>query len=104
MGPVAIVGVGLMGGSLGLALRGLDHVEVRGADPDPEALRTAVAMGAIDVACPTLEECVAGARAVVVAAPVPRLVELARRALAATGEGCVVTDLGSTKSGLLAAL
>ena len=104
MGPVAIIGVGLMGGSLGIALRGLDGVEVRGADPDPEALRTALAMGAIDVACADLEECVAGARAVVVAAPVPHLAGLVRRALAATGEGCVVTDLGSTKSGLLDAL
>ncbi len=104
MGPVAIVGVGLMGGSLGLALRSLDGVEVRGVDPDPEALRTALAMGAIDVACGSLEEGADGARAVVVAAPVPELATLARRALAAAPEDCVVTDLGSTKSGLLEGL
>ncbi|MBJ7456433.1 MAG: prephenate dehydrogenase/arogenate dehydrogenase family protein [Thermoleophilia bacterium] len=104
MGPVAIVGVGLMGGSLGLALRSLDGVEVRGADPEPEALRTALDMGAIDVACDSLEEVVRGARAVVLAAPVPELPGLARRALAAAPDDCVITDIGSTKSGVLEAL
>ena len=39
-GPIAIVGVGLMGGSLGLALA--DGREVVGADPDPEALESAL--------------------------------------------------------------
>lgn len=104
MGPVAIVGVGLMGGSLGLALRSLGGVEVRGADPEPEALRTALALGAIDIACDSLEEVVAGARAVVLAAPVPELPDLARRALAAAPDDCVVTDIGSTKAGVLEAL
>lgn len=104
MGPVAIVGVGLMGGSLGLALRTLDGVEVRGADREPEALRTALSMGAIDVACDSPEEAVAGARAVVLAAPVPELPALVRRALAAAPEDCVITDIGSTKSGVLGAL
>ena len=104
MGPVAIVGVGLMGGSLGLALRSLDGVEVRGVDPDAGALRTALAMGAIDVVSDSLEEGAAGARAVVIAAPVPELAGLVRRALAAAPDDCVVTDIGSTKSGLLEAL
>ena len=104
MGPVAIVGVGLMGGSLGLALRDLGGVEVRGSDPDPDALRVAVDVGAIDTAAGSMEEAVAGARAVVLAAPVSELVDLARRALRASAPGCVVTDLGSAKSGILAAL
>ncbi|MGD9696887.1 MAG: prephenate dehydrogenase/arogenate dehydrogenase family protein [Thermoleophilia bacterium] len=105
MSPVAIVGVGLMGGSLGLALRGAaDAREVVGADPDPEALRVAVAVGAISRAAGSLEEAVEGACAVVLSAPVPALAGLARRALAASPDDCVVTDLGSTKSGLIAAL
>ncbi len=104
MGPVAVVGVGLMGGSLGLALRGLGGVEVRGADPDPEALRVAVAVGAIDHAAGDLKEAIDGAAAVVLAAPVPELAGLARRVLEATGPDTVVTDLGSAKAGVLAAL
>ncbi len=93
-----------MGGSLGLALRGLGGVEVRGWDPDPEALRVAGAVGAIDVAAADPEEAVAGAGVVVLAAPVARLAALARDALAASGPDCVVTDLGSAKSGVVAAL
>jgi prephenate dehydrogenase len=104
VGPVAIVGVGLMGGSLGLALRGLGGVEVRGSDPDPEALRVALAVGAIGSAAGSVEEAVSGAAAVVLAAPVTELAALARRTLAATGGDCVVTDLGSAKAGVLGAL
>src|SRR4051794_35621924 len=101
-GPVAILGVGLMGGSLGLALAG--DREVVGADPDPEALRTALRMGAVSRAAATVEEAAEGADAVVLAAPVPALEDLARRALAATADDCLVTDIGSAKSALLAAL
>jgi prephenate dehydrogenase len=102
-GPVAIVGVGLMGGSLGLALAGGPR-EVVGVDPDPEALRIALAVGAVGRAVGSLEEAADGADAVVLAAPVPALADLARRAVRATGEGCLVTDLGSAKSALLEAL
>ena len=92
VGPVAIVGVGLMGGSLGLALAGGPR-EVVGVDPDPEAVRVALAVGAIDRAAGSLEEAAGPADAVVLAAPVPALEGLARRALAASGGDCVVTDL-----------
>lgn len=103
MGPVAIVGVGLMGGSLGLALSARAR-EVRGLDPDPEALRVALAVGAIGAVAGSIEEAADGAEAVVIAAPVPELPALARRALRAAGPDCLVTDLGSTKSSLLDAL
>jgi prephenate dehydrogenase len=91
-----------MGGSLGLALGGGPR-EVVGVDPDPEALRVALAVGAVDRAAGSLEEAAAGADAVVLAAPVPALEGLARRALAAA-PGCLVTDLGSAKAALLGAL
>lgn len=105
LGPVAVVGVGLMGGSLGLALAGRAGArEVRGVDPDPEALRVARAVGAISHAAESVEEAAAGAEAVFLAAPVPLLPDLARRALAASGPDCVVTDVGSAKTGVLAAL
>jgi prephenate dehydrogenase len=92
-----------MGGSLGLALGDGRH-EVVGVDPDPEAVRVALAVGAIDRAAGSLEEAAAEADAVVLAAPVPALAELARRALAGSGADCLVTDLGSAKAALLEAL
>jgi prephenate dehydrogenase len=103
--PAAIVGIGLMGGSLGLALRARADVgEVRGFDPDADARREAVALGAVDVAVDSLEEAVEGADTVFLAAPVGRLAELAAQVLALTGEGCVVTDVGSAKGVVMAGL
>jgi prephenate dehydrogenase len=94
-----------MGGSLGLALRARAGVaEVRGADPDPEALRVALAVGAITEAAAGVDEAVAGAEAVFLAAPVTELAPLARRALAASGPACLVSDLGSAKAAVLDAL
>jgi len=104
-GPVAVVGVGLMGGSLGLALRRrAGAAEVRGADPDPAALAAALERGAVTRACASPEEAAAGAGAVFLAAPVGELPALARRALAASGEACLVSDLGSTKAGVMRGL
>ena len=104
MSPVAIVGVGLMGGSLGLALRAHADARVIGVNTDAEALRVALAVGAISEAADSVEAAAAQARAVVLSAPVPRIPELARRALDHSAPGCVVTDLGSTKAGVMAAL
>jgi prephenate dehydrogenase len=103
-GPVAIVGVGLMGGSLGLALREGAVAEVRGVDPDPEALRIARAVGAITDAAGSVEEAADGAAVVVLAAPVPHIAALARRAVAAGGPDCLVTDIGSAKAAVVGGL
>ena len=45
---LAVLGVGLIGGSIGLAARRLPGAEVAGFDPDPGTLERAVAAGAID--------------------------------------------------------
>ncbi|MDH3724928.1 MAG: prephenate dehydrogenase/arogenate dehydrogenase family protein [Thermoleophilia bacterium] len=103
--PAAIIGIGLMGGSLGLALRARAGVpEVRGFDPDAAARAEAVKLGAVDVAAGSLEEAIDGASTVFLAAPVGQLAELAKQALSLTGETCVVTDVGSAKGVVMAAL
>jgi prephenate dehydrogenase len=99
---VAVVGVGLIGGSIGLAARERLDAEVRGFDP-AESER-AVARGAISVACPSVAEAVAGADAVFVAVPVGALPDVVAEALAAAGEDCVVSDVGSTKRSVVAAV
>ena len=105
MGPVAIIGVGLIGGSLGLALRARAGAgEVRGFDPDPAAVADGLARGAITTGCDSVADAVAGAGAVFVAAPVGLIGDLARQALSAAGEDCVVSDVGSSKGAVLACL
>ena len=103
-GPIAILGIGLMGGSLGLALRRAGASEIVGYDPDPDALGTAVRLGAVTRAADTLEQAVAGAACVFVAAPLGLVADVVRQALAAAPAQCVVSDLGSAKRVVIDAL
>ena len=101
---IAVLGVGLVGGSIGLAARRRLGAEVAGFDPDPGNLGRALEVGALDRAAGSLLEAVEGAEAVFCAAPVAALPRLVGGAIAATGEGTVITDVGSTKRGLMEAL
>jgi prephenate dehydrogenase len=101
---IAILGVGLIGGSIGLAARQRLDAEVVGFDPDRTTADRAVDEGAITAAAASIAEACAGAEVVFCAAPVAGLDELARDALAACGPETVVTDVGSTKRDLVAAL
>ena len=94
---VAVVGVGLIGGSVGLAARERLGAEVRGWDPGAGVLDAALARGAIDVAAGTLAAAVDGADVAVVAAPVGALPQVVADVLAAAPADCAVTDVGSTK-------
>jgi len=94
---VAVLGVGLIGGSIGLAARQRADAHVCGFDPDAAVRARALALGAIDEQAANVAAAVQGAQAVFVATPVGSLAEAVRDALAAAGEDCVVTDVGSTK-------
>jgi prephenate dehydrogenase len=103
-GTLAVVGVGLMGGSLGLAARRAGVGEVLGVSRSRETLDLALERGAITAACASVEEAAAAADLVVVATPVRLVVEHVRAALRAAGPGTLVTDVGSTKGPLMRAL
>jgi prephenate dehydrogenase len=101
---IGVLGVGLIGGSIGLAAKRRLGAEVVGYDPDPGTLEAAVESGAIDRGVDTATAASEGAEVVFCAAPVRDLPELAREALAAAGPESVVTDVGSTKREIVAAL
>ena len=102
---VAIVGVGLMGGSLGLAAQArAGGRRVVGFSRTPETVEEGLALGAITEAAASLEEAVAEADLAFVCTPVRDVAGHVRRAYAAARLGCVVTDVGSTKSGLMQSL
>jgi prephenate dehydrogenase len=101
---IAVLGVGLIGGSVGLAASDRLGAEVSGWDPSAEALSAALARGAVSRACDRLTDAVDGAEAVFCAAPIAALGELVGAALGASDQGCVVTDVGSTKRGIVAAV
>jgi prephenate dehydrogenase len=97
---VAVLGVGLIGGSIGLAARARAGAEVCGYDSDPDALARALALGAIDRAAPDIATAVADAQVVFAATPGGALADTVSQALAHAGADCAVSDVGSTKLAL----
>jgi prephenate dehydrogenase len=98
---VALVGTGLIGGSIGLALR-RSGVIVRGFDRDAEHAAAALDAGAVDELAPDLATAVADADLTVVAVPVGHVADVVVEVLDA-GTG-LVTDVGSVKAPLVAAV
>jgi prephenate dehydrogenase len=101
---IAVLGVGLIGGSIGLAARARLDAEVAGFDPDRELLDRATELGAIDTAHDSVASAVVEAELVFCAAPVMALPGVAAEALDAAGEDTAVTDVGSVKRDVIAAL
>ena len=99
---VAVLGLGLIGGSVGLAARERLGAEVVGWDPDAEVRARAVERGVVDRAVAAPADFDPGADVVVIAAPVSELSALVGTACAHFA-GAVVTDVGSTKAALAAA-
>ncbi|HZG34944.1 MAG TPA: prephenate dehydrogenase/arogenate dehydrogenase family protein [Gaiellaceae bacterium] len=102
LGSLAVVGTGLIGASVALAARRAGVARVTGWDPDPTHLAVAAERGALTPA-DDLRSALDGAELAVVAAPVTALPQQVRAVLDASGAGCTVTDVGSTKGGVCAA-
>jgi prephenate dehydrogenase len=101
---VAVVGVGLIGGSIGLAARERLGAVVRGWDPSPAVLDDALARGVLDAAGSSPADAVAAVDFAFVAAPVAALPGAVRAVVQAAHPDCVVTDVGSTKRSVVAAV
>lgn len=95
---LAIIGVGLIGGSLARALRQSGHVgDVVGFGRSLGKLQTAVDLGVIDHAEVSLAATVRGADMVVVAVPVATIKPILSELAPLMVDGAVVTDIGSVK-------
>lgn len=101
---VVIVGVGLIGGSFARALR---HAGVAatlvGVGRSPEAMARALELGIVDQVAASVQEAMAGADLVLIAAPVAQTGPILASLLPYLEAGTVVTDAGSTKSDVVAA-
>jgi prephenate dehydrogenase len=99
---VTIVGLGLMGGSLGMAIRRRRLARtVVGLSRSQAAVRQAKRRGAIDWGTTDAQQAVAGADLVVLATPVDAIVPLAKRLAGSMRPGSVLTDVGSTKAAIV---
>ncbi|HUI48152.1 MAG TPA: prephenate dehydrogenase [Acidimicrobiia bacterium] len=96
---IAVIGTGLVGGSIGLALSALGH-EVVGFDRDPDRLTRARDIGAIGKAAPDAASAASGADIAFVAVPVGAIVAAVQESLDAGA--ALVTDVGSVKGPVVA--
>ena len=94
---VAVVGVGLIGGSIGLAARARLDATVTGYDPDRRGGAAARARGGLRVVAPSVAAAVGASELVFVAAPVGVLGGVVDEVLGAAPPDCAVSDVGSTK-------
>lgn len=101
---LAVVGLGLIGGSLARALRDAGAVtSISGWDRDPRQVETALALGVIDRAGRDAADAVAGADVAVVAVPVLATAAAFAACKPGLAADTILTDVGSTKQSVLAA-
>ena len=102
---VTIVGLGLIGGSLALALReGKRCRAVHGVARRAETVAEALQRGAIDAGTTNLAEGLAGADVAILAAPVCTILRLIPEVGSLLKPGCVLLDVGSTKRAIMGAM
>ena len=101
-GPrVALIGLGQIGGSLGLALKGWERV---GYDRSKATLRAALKQGVIDRAATSIEDACKDAKIAVCAVPVDVLPAVIAEAAQSLPRGAVLMDTGSSRRGVTEAL
>ena len=99
MSRMAIIGLGLIGGSMGLALRkAKKDVEVVGFARRPEVASRAIERGAVDLTEESLNSAVKGADLVLIATPVIAMKAILAEVGGSLDQGCIVTDVASTKA------
>jgi len=102
---VAILGLGLIGGSLARALRssGLTR-HVVAFDRDPEQIDTGLATGVIDKGCESAAEAISGADLIVLAVPVMAVAAVMEEIKPVLSPDSILTDVGSVKGYVLKAV
>jgi prephenate dehydrogenase len=103
MDRIAIIGLGLIGGSIGLALKeaGPKDVTIAGTARSRETILRAKRHGAIDETAHSPEEAVRGAKLVIIASPIMTFPLIFDAIAPHLAEGAIVTDVASTKGQVL---
>lgn len=99
---IAIIGLGLVGGSIGLAVRDyIPGAQTTGYDADPAVRQRAKERKLADTICDTMEETVRDAQLVILCVPVGAMGNAAREMAAFLPEGVLISDVGSSKQTIL---
>ena len=99
---LAIIGVGLIGGSLGLALKNKlkDEIYVTGLSRTKESMEQALRLKAVDMVSDDVETVVKDADIVFLSTPVLQIVPMVKKLLPYLKKGAILTDAGSTKQSI----
>ena len=104
LNDITIVGVGLLGGSLGLAIKAADRsARIVGVGHRTSSLDKALAMGAVDAVSLDPAEGVRAASLVVLCTPVGLFTRILKAIAPVLKRGAIVTDVGSTKAAVVRA-
>ena len=97
---LAIIGVGLIGGSLGLCLKRAlgSKIFITGLCRTEASMQRAMQRGAVDYAGSDLEKVVGGADIIFLSPPVLQIVPMVEKIAPYLKDGAILTDAGSTKS------
>ncbi len=96
---LAIIGVGLIGGSLGLCLKDKlgDEIFITGLCKSENSMQLAQKLGAVDFASADIEKVVSDADIIYLSPPVLQIVPMVKKILPYVKSGAILTDAGSTK-------
>jgi len=100
MGKIAIIGLGLMGGSLGYALRGFEEAELTGSSRQAGVRAQAEKKGAVDKAFSTAHEAAEGADLIILCVPPHAVLPLINECAPVMAGGGLMTDLCGVKTDL----
>lgn len=102
---IAIIGLGLLGGSIGLAVaEHLPGASTTGFDSNPETRKRAAERDLVDKICDSAAEVVAGADLVILCVPVGAIAGVAQEIADALPENAIISDVGSSKQSVCEAL
>ena len=102
---IAIIGLGLLGGSIGLAIKAyLPGATTTGYDADPATRARAAERGLVDSTCDSAAEAVGDAELVILCVPVGAMAAAAAEMAGALAAGALVSDVGSSKQSVAKAL
>jgi prephenate dehydrogenase len=95
---IAVIGLGLIGGSLALSLKNVDkEFVITGYDINSESISIAKYRNIIDIIAGGYREAVSDADLVIIATPISKIVEVAEKIKDYLKDGAVITDVGSAK-------
>ncbi|MEM7779284.1 MAG: prephenate/arogenate dehydrogenase family protein [Pseudomonadota bacterium] len=102
---VAIIGLGLLGGSIGLAVKAeTTGISTKGYDRSPDVREKAAKLGLVGNVCDTVEEAVRGADLVILCVPVGAMEEAGQELARHVAQGTIISDVGSSKQSVTEAL